>query len=108
MQIKKRRLKMADQLKQESKDTISQKSESSELYDLPLILCRTQPKPSAMKRLVTSVLTCLGLLISSPFWAILLGLGIIAHYAKCLLTRLGIAQKLDRLYLNRVKRSWYK
>ena len=74
----------------------------------PIYISYVREPPSVMKRLVTSVLTYLRLLISLPFWVILLGLGIIAHYAKCLLTKLGITQKLDRLYLNRVKRSWYK
>ena len=92
----------------ESKDFTYQTTRPLQSSEMPYIMCRMLPKHSVMKRLVTSVLTCLGLLISSPFLVILLGLGIIAHYAKCLLTKLGITQKLDRLYLNRVKRSWYK
>ena len=92
----------------ESKDFTYQETRQLQSSEMPYIMCRMLLKPSVTKRLVTSVITCLGLLIRLPFWMVYLSLGIIAHYAKCLLMWLGITQKLDRLYLNRLKKSWYK
>ena len=92
----------------ESKDFTYQTTRPLQSSEMPYIMCRMLPKPSVMKRLVTSALTCLGLLISSPFLLPLVVIKILMLCVHSLMTWLGITQKLDRLYLNRVKRSWYK
>ena len=100
------RLKMPEQLK--SKGSTYQSTRRLQSSEIPWVMCKIPSQPSVMKRLVTSVLTCLRLLISLPFLLPLVVIKILMLCGHSLLTWLGITKKLDRLYLDRVKRSWYK